>query len=465
MHSLKFNNTYVTQLSSLRFYSYVKPAIPLTNPYLISFNDIVAEMIGLNKSSNLEDLLCANVLFPGSVPVAMIYAGHQFGYFTSQLGDGRALLLGEVVDNEGNHWALHAKGTGPTPYSRGGDGRAVLRSSIREYLVSEAMGYLNIPTTRALSLVGSKMAVYRETVETAAIVIRVAHPSAFVRFVKQLADYVIDHTHEFYDLRDKSATTKYSEFLIQVARLTGYLVAKWQIYGFTHGVLNTDNMSILGVSIDYGPYGFIEDKWKDYIPNHSDGEGRYAFDKQPTIGEWNLMKLVTAFSSLVSDEHYTVVSNMYWKTYEDHYGELMRKKLGLVTFLYSDKLLWEELLELLDANHIDYTIFWRKLADKNKDSTYPELSSWFVKYEKRLALEASYGQRSRTERMNKINPKYILRNYLAHTAILKAQKDDFREVNKLLRLLRRPFDEQPEMEQYSKKSPEWAKKLVISCSS
>jgi uncharacterized protein YdiU (UPF0061 family) len=465
------NNTYVEQLSSNYFYSFIQPkSIP--EPYLISINEELMNLLSVSMigRQQMAESLSGNKLLSGSRPVAMIYAGHQFGYFTSQLGDGRAILLGQL-----NQWAFHAKGTGPTQYSRGGDGRAVLRSSIREYLVSEAMFHLGIETTRALSLVGSELLpVYRETIETAAIVVRVAPIVAFIRIgtfelffvrhqyeqVRQLADFVIKNMYE------KFSTNKnrYNLLLIDIAHRTANLVAYWQAFGFTHGVLNTDNMNVIGSTIDYGPFGFVENKLQGYIPNHSDDEGRYAFDRQPSIAAWNLAKLRLSFNSLIDST--SVVNEQYefWLYFNRTYDHLMRQKLGLTFYLQSDQWIYEEILRLLDFYHIDYTRFWRQLAD---DILPDEIQKeqWYNVYKQRLNLEGSYAKQTRRTRMNRINPKYILRTYMAQIAIEKAQKGDFNEIDRLLHLLRRPYDDQPEMNDYAKISPTWANKIVISCSS
>lgn len=465
------NNTYIEQLPSNSFYTFTQPkSVP--DPYLISINDELLQDLSISiiDRQQMSEYLSGNRLLSGSRPVAMIYAGHQFGYFTSQLGDGRALLLGQI-----NQWAFHAKGTGPTAYARGGDGRAVLRSSIREYLASEAMHHLGIDTTRALSLVGSELLpVYRESIETAAIVVRVAPIVAFVRMgtfelfstryqfqqVRQLADFVIDNMYEQFS----NESNRYNLLLIDIAHRTGRLVAYWQAFGFTHGVLNTDNMNVIGSTIDYGPFAFVEKKLKGYAPNHSDDEGRYAFDRQPAIAAWNLNKLRLAFSSLINSSFPLNEQYEFWSSFNQTYDRLMRTKLGLIYYLESDRWLYEEILRLLDFYEIDYTNFWRQLADNIVPKQIQD-EHWFEVYQQRLTIEGSYAQRIRREQMNRINPKYILRTYMAEIAIRKAQNGDFDEIDHLLRLLRYPFDEQMDMNHYAKTSPEWAKKIRISCSS
>jgi uncharacterized protein YdiU (UPF0061 family) len=466
------NNTYIKQLSSNYFYTFVKPkSVP--EPYLISLNYEIMNLLSISAidRQQMAELLSGNKLLSGSQPAAMAYAGHQFGYFTSQLGDGRAILLGQI-----NQWAFHAKGTGPTTYSRGGDGRAVLRSSIREYLASEAMFHLGIETTRALSLVGSThVPVYRETIETAAIVIRVAPIVAFIRLgtfelfsirhqheqVRQLADFVIENMYGKSSLLNKN---RYHLLLIDIARRTAKLVAQWQTIGFTHGVLNTDNMNVIGSTIDYGPFAFVETKLHGYIPNHSDDEGRYAFDRQPSIAAWNLAKLRLAFASLIDSTVNINEQEEYWIYFNRTYDNLMRQKLGLMFYLQSDRWIYEEILRLIDLHHIDYTRFWRQLADDIIPNDIQK-ERWYYVYKQRLALEGSYANKTRRERMNRVNPKYILRNYMAQVAIENAQQGDFNEIDRLSHLLRRPYDEQPEMNDYANISPAWANKIVISCSS
>ena len=465
------NNTYVEQLSANYFYSFVRPT-PIPQPHLISINE---ELMNVLSSSMIDreqmaELLSGNQLLSGSRPAAMNYAGHQFGYYTAQLGDGRAILLGQL-----DQWAFHAKGTGPTSYSRGGDGRAVLRSSIREYLVSEAMFHLGIETTRALSLVGSiHLPIRRETIETAAVVVRVAPIVAFVRMgtfelfavrhqyqqVQELADFVIRNMY------GKLSTDKqrYNHLLLDIAHRTGKLVAYWQAFGFTHGVLNTDNMNVIGSTVDYGPFGFVENKLHGYIPNHSDDEGRYAYDQQPSIAAWNLGKLRIALKTVLDPAYPSNEQHQFWSSFNRTYDQLMRQKLGLQFYLESDRWIYEKILRLIDRYQIDYTNFWRQLAD---DIVPKEIQKerWYEVYKQRLAFEGSYAKKTRRERMNRINPKYILRTYMAQVAIEKAQKGDFNEIDRLLHLLRHPFDDQLEMNNYAQTPPAWAREIVLSCSS
>eukprot|EP00026_Physarum_polycephalum_P005112 Phypoly_transcript_05140.p1 GENE.Phypoly_transcript_05140~~Phypoly_transcript_05140.p1 ORF type:complete len:476 (+),score=65.15 Phypoly_transcript_05140:65-1492(+) len=389
---LTFNNSYVDFFANdgTSFYSFVKPT-KLQNPILVNLNYGVAHFLGiLLDSTNIDisEYLSGNKPIPGYDPIAMAYAGHQFGGFTPQLGDGRASLLGEIYTN-GENWALHAKGTGPTPYSRGGDGRAVLRSSIREYLCGEALYHLGIPTTRALSIVGSETQVWRESLETAAVVIRVGPISGFVRFgtfelfarrkqhqhVEKLANYVI--AHDFPHLaKIKKKELKFAKFLSEIARQTGELVAKWMAFGFSHGVLNTDNMSILSLTIDFGPFGFMDAYNSHFIPNHSDDEGRYAFDQQVAIGRWNLERLVEAFGGLMPIMDLTnKVAGIYEESYRSHYASLMRAKLGFSTSNPDDESLWHELLEIMQNGGADYTLLFRKLGNFRPQTNYTLLTA------------------------------------------------------------------------------------------
>jgi len=486
LDQLNFDNTFARLPAS--FYSRIKPT-PLARPYLVSFNADAAELIDLSatESAREEFARCfiGNQLLPGSEPLAMLYAGHQFGHFVPQLGDGRAILLGEIKNRAGEYWDVQLKGAGPTPYSRNGDGRAVLRSSIREYLCSEAMHGLGIPTTRALCIVGSDEEVYRETVESAAVVTRIA--SSYVRFgsfevfyhreqheqVALLADYVI--ARHFPELAD--ASDKYERFLQQVLVRTAQLMAQWQAVGFSHGVMNTDNMSILGLTFDYGPFGFMETYSPGYICNHSDHGGRYAYDQQPQVGLWNLSALAQALTPIVSIETVEEILDSYSDIYSEHYVRLMSQKLGLTYAGLQDFAVIEALLKMMQASRLDFTNTFRsmgrfKSAADEKNSVLRDqfidraaFDQWAEVYRLRLQDETA-SDAERKARMDKVNPKYILRNYLAQTAISKAEKErDYSEVDRLLALLAKPFDEQPEMESYAAPAPEWARHIEVSCSS
>lgn len=455
----------------------------LPDAQLISYSKPCAQHFGLIKLIGDLDRLAAitagNTVLDGMQPLASVYSGHQFGSYNPQLGDGRALLLGEANTSTARV-ELQLKGSGVTPYSRFGDGRAVLRSSIREYLASEAMAALGIPTTRALSIVHSSEIVYRETPEPTASVLRLA-PS-FLRFghfeyfchtdrpthVKKLADYVIATQRPALAQHD----TPYLALLQDIVERTACLIAHWQSVGFAHGVLNTDNMSILGLTIDYGPFAFLDDYAPDFICNHSDHSGRYAFNQQPFIGLWNLNALGYTFKDMLSKAQITTCLEQYEPILVAKYAELMRAKLGLSLPRDNDNALLNSLLDLMAKEHTDYTLCFRSLAaalvdaDRFIDQFVDRDAAlhWLTQYRKRILIE----ERDISEiqqRMNRCNPKYILRNYLAQIAIDKAQRGDYTELNRLLQVLHKPFDEQADFAAYAKPPPDWGKKLEISCSS
>jgi len=466
-------------------------ATPLLAPYLVCASENAAGLIGLDQSAfdtaEFAEAFSGNAVLSGSEPLSAIYSGHQFGVWAGQLGDGRAILLGEAPapGTPTGSMELQLKGAGKTPYSRMGDGRAVLRSSVREFLCSEAMAALGIPTTRALCVIGSDQPVIRETVETAAVVTRMS-PN-FVRFgsfehwfwnerhdeLKVLADYVIalsyphlaDHPHPYHAL------------LREVTQRSAELVAQWQAVGFMHGVLNTDNMSIIGDTLDYGPFGFMEAFNPRHICNHSDHQGRYAYQMQPRIVEWNCYALGQALLPLIGDVD-TVKDTLtvFQPTYDKKIAALWRTKLGLATEQTDDDALVRELLTVMAAGRVDFPVLFRRLSgltcdDINADEPLRDLfinrdafDAWLVKYRHRLRLENSIDQ-ARKIAMNRVNPKFVLRNHLAQTAIEKAQQKDFSEVKRLLQILQRPFDEQPEHEAYAALPPDWAATISVSCSS
>ena len=504
LESLTFDNGFARLPES--FYSRVCPT-PVPDPYLVCYSPEALALLDLDASEitrpELIETLAGNQLLPGMDAIAALYAGHQFGHYVSQLGDGRAILLGEVKNAAGEGWEVQLKGAGRTPYSRGGDGRAVLRSSIREFLCSEAMHALGIPTTRALCIVGSDRPVYREDEETAALVTRLA-PS-FVRFgsfevfyyrnqiepIRHLADYVIARYYpELAALSDP-----YPEFLRQVALRTAELMAQWQAVGFSHGVMNTDNMSILGLTLDYGPFGFLDAFDPGYVCNHSDTGGRYAFDQQPDVAAWNITKLAQALVPLMSVETASQAISEYPQVFGRAYLERMAAKFGLppgseTASLYpqgagrgckatevATTTLVMDALQLLAQNHVDYTIFMRRLCDfdSRPDATNAPLrdlildraafDAWAARYAAALRQLGSVDAERATE-MRRVNPKYILRNHLAEIAIRRAADErDYSEVNRLHALLTRPFDEQPGYETYAAEPPDWARKIEVSCSS
>ncbi len=486
LETLPFDNGFA-RLPDL-FYTRLPPT-PLPAPYLVSFNPDAAELINLDpdeaKRPDFAEYFSGNRLLPGSDPLAMLYSGHQFGVYVHQLGDGRAILLGEVKNSAGACWEMQLKGAGKTPYSRQGDGRSVLRSTIREYLCGEAMAGLGIPTTRALCIVGSDLPVYREKTESAAVLLRLA-PS-HIRFgsfqvfydcnqfdaVKRLADYVItDHYPECLASEDR-----YASFFTEVVLRTARLMAAWQAVGFAHGVMNTDNMSILGLTFDYGPFGFMEQYDPGLICNHSDHNGLYAFNRQAEVGLWNLSALAQALTPLISKEKLTFALDQYELAFDDDYAKRMAQKMGLKKSMNTDNALISNLLSLLSVNRVDYTNFFRalgKIKQAGIDSNAPvrtmftniaAFDAWALQYQQRLAMEElSDGERKRE--MDGVNPKYILRNHLAQIAIEKAVSTrDYTEIDRLRQLLSHPFDEQPEMEQYAAPPPDGAKRIAVSCSS
>ena len=472
------------------FYTKLTPT-PLPNPYLVGVSRRAAELIRLNPSELSSDtfvsIFSGNVMPSGSEPLAAVYSGHQFGVWAGQLGDGRAILLGEALapSEPSGTLELQLKGAGKTPYSRMGDGRAVLRSSIREFLCSEAMAGLGIPTSRALCIVGSDMRVLREMPETSAVVTRMA-PS-FVRFgsfehwfyndklaeLKQLADYVLEKNYpELSELANP-----YQALLREITLRTAELVAQWQAVGFMHGVLNTDNMSVLGQTLDYGPFGFMEAYDPAHICNHTDQQGRYSYRMQPRIGEWNCYALGQAMVSLIgSVEETQEALSVYTPSFDSKMVALWNAKLGLRSTELGDSELVESLLTILARSRVDFSLFFRRLSSLKLDN--PSLDSavrdlfldrssfdaWAINYRQRLQRESSVDA-ERKAAMDKVNPNYVLRNYLAQVAIEKAQEKDFSEIEKLLKLLENPFDDHPDYQSYAELPPDWAAEIEVSCSS
>src|SRR5512146_53513 len=460
LETLSFDNTYARLPEA--FYARLNPTPFDSPPYLVHANPAAAGLVDLDPGQfnrpEFAGLFGCSMLAPGMDPLAMLYSGHQFGVYVPQLGDGRAILLGEVRNERGETWDLHLKGAGMTPFSRDGDGRAVLRSTIREYLCSEAMHSLGIPTTRALCIVGSDHKVYREQIETAATLVRMA-PS-HVRFgtfeifyyrkqhdhLRVLADYVIEQYFPHLALH----ADRYPRFFAEVVERTAKLIAQWQAVGWAHGVMNTDNMSILGITLDYGPFGFMDDYDAGFICNHSDHNGRYAFNQQPYIGLWNLSCLAQALLPLVEKEALKAALDRYTSLFEDQYRSLMRAKLVLRAERAEDDELVRDLLGLLQESRADYTIVFRELGTFRSDPgvsndrlrehflNRERFDEWAARYRDRLRSEQSRDE-DRRRCMNQVNPKYVLRNYLAHTAIEKAQQKDFSEIGRLLTLLQDPY--------------------------
>jgi serine/tyrosine/threonine adenylyltransferase len=456
---------------------------PVAEPHWIARSDRLAEELALTAwldQPEALEVLAGQRVPQATRPFASVYSGHQFGVWAGQLGDGRALLLGEI-DTPAGPMEIQLKGSGLTPYSRMGDGRAVLRSSIREFLASEAMHALGIPTTRALAVVGSPLPVRRETVESAAVATRVA-PS-FLRF-----GHFEHFTHTAQDLQalrrlfDATLARYFPELaptpealLEEVARRTARLIAQWQLVGFCHGVMNTDNMSLLGLTIDYGPFGFLDAFDPNHVCNHSDDRGRYAYARQPGIAFWNLHALAQALLPLLDTppeaacERLLAALEPYKAEFAGAMVRGLRAKLGLRSEHDEDTALADDLLKLMAEDRADFTITWRRLStsiDAARDCFLQReaFDAWAGRYRARLAGEAG-DPSERSVRMKRVNPKYVLRNHLAQTAIERAMQGEFGETGRLLKVLQRPFDEQPEHEADAGFPPEWASQLEVSCSS
>lgn len=493
---------------------------PVLQKALIAWSPACAKLFdlsdgypSLDEESSVIDVLGGfGPLWPGMRSYAMCYGGHQFGNWADQLGDGRAISLGEYVNKSGDRWEIQLKGAGKTPYSRFADGRAVLRSSIREFLCSEAMHFLGVPSTRALSLVSTGSGVIRDMfyegnplMEAGAVVARVA--PTFLRLgnfqlasyrgdislVRATADYAIKwhfpHLEQYSAGSHTDGQLKYAAFLREVAQRNAEMVAQWQGIGFVHGVMNTDNFSILGLTIDYGPYGFLDAYDPNYTPNTTDIPGRrYKFSTQPLVAQWNIMQFANCMMPLCGEAAAMEVVSDFEAMYNTAYHNVMSNKLGLAKWMDGDKKLVNALLELMQNSNADFTNTWRALSQIDSMSTSSELEAWceslrlfssdsvrksWIKwletYQSRL--QEDDGQLPNEERiaiMNRANPVYILRNYLAQTAIELAEKGDYSEVRNLYNLLQRPYESQEGMERYTNQPPGWASRkgvCVNSCSS
>ena len=462
---------------------------PLPAPYWVGTSASTAELLGLAPdwlaSPEGAAAFTGNTPIEGTQPLASVYSGHQFGVWAGQLGDGRAILLGEVASPAAGGLEVQFKGAGRTPYSRMGDGRAVLRSSIREFLCSEAVHALGIPTTRALCVTGSDAPVYREELETAAVVTRVA-PS-FIRFghfehfsarnqiepLRTLTDYVIDRYYPTCRNTDKFAGNPYAALLEAVSERTAVMVAQWQAVGFCHGVMNTDNMSILGLSIDYGPFQFLDGFNPAHICNHSDTQGRYAFHQQPNVAYWNLFCLAQALLPLMADQDQAMAALASYKTvFPQQFVARMSAKLGLLVPHADDATLVDSTLQLLAREHTDYTIFWRRLSNHVAGAPLATVRDlfldgdafdvWMLQFSE---LTAHMDRSQMADLMLKTNPQFVLRNHLGEQAIRQAQGQDFSGVARLQRLLQAPYDKHPGFEAFADFPPDWASSIEISCSS
>jgi uncharacterized protein YdiU (UPF0061 family) len=502
-------------------FSWVTPK-RTANPQLVTSSRDVASILGLSeeqlKSDEFLQLFTGNIVPEEFSPYAMCYGGHQFGHWAGQLGDGRAINLAEVNTPLHGHKVLQLKGAGPTPFSRTADGLAVLRSSVREFLCSEAMFHLGIPTTRALSLSLTGDSVVRDMFydgnakpELGAVVCRVS--SSFMRFgsielpayrkdkalLKQLVDYSIKR--DFPELLNEYADDHIQRYLAwfnEIAQRTCRLMVHWMRVGFVHGVMNTDNMSLIGETIDYGPYGWIDNFDLSWTPNTTDAQGkRYSFGKQGEISQWNLFQLANAIYPLIEESKpLEAILNNYSKDYQQQWHEMMSNKLGLSLALEeinqkADTELFLALETLLEDIETDMTIFYRLLADfryddKAKENNFTHFSdcfyldeeltedhkirfsSWLENYANRIQQDDKTPE-ERKMAMNKVNPKYVLRNYLAQQAIELAEQGDFRKLHELQKVLEKPYDEQVEFHHYSEKRPEWARNKagcsMLSCSS
>jgi len=461
------------------FYDLTEP-IPLYEPYLVSFNPEAAKLIGLDEHSGsdprLVELLNGTFIPEGARTFAMCYAGHQFGHFAPRLGDGRAINLGKL-----NGWNLQLKGSGETLYSRMADGRAVLRSSIREYLMSEAMHHLGIPTTRALGIIGSQTKVVRDRLERGAIVMRMSE--SWVRFgtfeyfyytgehakLESLAEYVIAESYPHL----QNDGDRYFKMFCEVLERTAKLIAQWQGVGFNHGVINTDNMSIAGLTIDYGPYAMLDDFDYNFVCNKTDRAGRYAYGQQPNVSYWNLTMLSRALSPVVSQERMQQKLDDFGSfVYPNAYVDVMREKLGLSEKLDEDFDLVTELVGTLHDATVDHTLFFRTLSRYDGERTPMfdiamnplVVEDWLNLYDERLAKEKrTPGERQRA--MLRTNPKYVLKNYMLQEAISLAERGDHSMVETLLHIAAHPYDELPEYEHFAEETPEEHKNHILSCSS
>jgi len=503
LQDLAFENTFVRDLPadpvltnvprqvSNASYTRVEPT-PVAAPRLLAWSDDLAAHLGIARPDSPE-VFAGNRVLPGMQPYAARYGGHQFGQWAGQLGDGRAITLGEIIATDGSRQELQLKGAGKTPYARSADGRAVLRSSVREFMCSEAMHYLGVPTTRALALAATGEAVIRDMFydgnpapEPGAVVCRVA-PS-FVRFgnfqihaahheldaLKRLADYII---------REHYRSSSYKEFFHEICRRTALVMADWMRLGFVHGVMNTDNMSILGLTIDYGPYGWLEGYDPNWTPNTTDAQGRrYAYGQQPYIAQWNLARLAEALLTLMPKEELEQGLALYAETFNRAWQRSFASKLGLFSWKEGDEELLSGVFEALAEAETDFTLFFRNLAAVTPErpsieplarafytgEPRPVLESWLQRYAARVRDQGEVPDQ-RVQRMNSANPKYVPRNYLAQLAIDALENGDASVLERLMSVLKRPYDEQPQHDELAERRPEWARQRAgcsaLSCSS
>ncbi|XP_074606319.1 protein adenylyltransferase SelO-like isoform X1 [Acropora palmata] len=496
---------YVRQVRDAVF-SVVRPVPLKYKPSLIAVSsEVLTEILDLKMSGAVSqafvEFIAGNKILPNSVLLSHRYGGHQFGEWADQLGDGRAVLLGEYTNRNGEKWELQLKGSGRTPYSRHGDSRAVLRSSVREFLVSEAMSHLGVPTSRAAAIVVSNDLVWRDQFydghpmqEKAAVVLRLAKSwfrigsleiltkNKELDLLKKVVDFVIDE--HFPAVANDSR--KYLNFFAKVVSMTAELIAKWQSVGFAHGVCNTDNFSLLSITIDYGPFAFLDEYNPDFVPNSSDEEGRYSYKNQPSVGFFNMEKLLQALKPVMEDYRAgEQILLSYADAFNQRFLDIFRQKLGLLNFQTTDEMLIHSFLWMMSVTRADFTMSFRELSEVSirdvisdrlpseswaltKLKTHRNWKDWLERYTERLQLNGeSDSEEKRKQRMQEVNPRYVLRNWMAQSAIEKAEKNDHSEVWQLLDVLRRPFTRQvlAENRGYSSQPPSWASRLRVSCSS
>jgi serine/tyrosine/threonine adenylyltransferase len=452
------------------------PPTPLTQPKLAAVSKSCASLIGLGdyKANEFLSWLNGETRITGDQRISTRYAGHQFGHWAGQLGDGRAISILEFL-HQNKRWEIQTKGSGLTPFSRMGDGKAVIRSSVREFLCSEAMNGLGIPSSRALALIVGEDSVYRETIEKSAIVARVFPTN--LRF---------GHFEYCYHFKEKDALSKLihytrenfypncrsiEEMFLEITKRTAELIALWMGVGFSHGVMNSDNMSILGITIDYGPFGFMEKTQMDYICNHSDDRGRYSFQNQAPVALWNLERLAVCFVDFVEREKLVEILQSFPNLFRDYWLKIFRAKIGIKTPHEKDEDLIKSLLEAMQEDGVDYTYFFRTLSIANTkasfESYFPRslsLQKWFSLYLERMQLETSTPS-ERENLMQKNNPKVVLKNYLAQEIISATEKGDFSLLEKWLNIFENPYLEHPGIEIYSGPTPENVGHCEVSCSS
>lgn len=516
--NLRFDNRFVSELPGDAevgarrrevlgaVWSSVQPT-PVVAPKLLAHSPEVAALLGMDEalvsSPRFAEVFAGNALFAGMQPWAANYGGHQFGHWAGQLGDGRAISLGELIAG-GRRWELQLKGAGPTPYSRGADGRAVLRSSIREFLCSEAMHHLGVPTTRALSLVATGEAVVRDMfydghprAEPGAVVCRVA-PS-FIRFgsfelpasrgdtalLRQLVEFCI--ARDFPELAE-AGEQRFARWFELICTRTAVMVAHWMRVGFVHGVMNTDNMSVLGLTIDYGPYGWVENYDPDWTPNTTDAQGRrYRFGTQMQVAYWNLVRLAQAVSPLFTDaQPLQAALDAFREQYAVQERANLVAKLGLGEFRDGDEMLMEQFQALLHKGEMDMTLAFRALTEVDpaapavapleeafysaqaREQVLPELEDWLRRHGQRV-LAGGQPHAERRQAMQTANPRFVLRNWLAQEAIDRAEQGDFAGITELLDVMRHPYQEQPGREAHARRRPDWARDRagcsMLSCSS